>query len=80
MQEHTDERTKDATHHEDEVPANQQVETPTGGTEDDDGPQQRKRGNRSGKKKLFDLQRVVVNKEKELLQVARYLGPENFLK
>jgi hypothetical protein len=63
-----------------EEPANQPAEAPTGGAEDDDGPQRRKRGNRRGKKKLLDLHQVVLKKEKELLEVARHLGPEKFLK
>jgi hypothetical protein len=63
-----------------EEPANQPGEAPTGGAEDDDGPQRRQRGNRSGKKKLFDLQRVVLKKEMELLEVARHLNSEKFMK
>jgi hypothetical protein len=47
---------------------------------DSDGPQRRKRGNQSGKKKLFDLQRVVLKKENELEAVARHLGPDTYLK
>jgi hypothetical protein len=43
-------------------------------------PQRRKRGNRRGKKKLLDLHRVVLKKEKELIEVARHLGPKNLLK
>jgi hypothetical protein len=35
----------------------------TGGTEDNKGPRQCKRGNRSGKKKLFNLQQVIMKKE-----------------
>jgi hypothetical protein len=76
MQEYTD--AKEETYPEE--PANQPAEAPTGGVEDDDGPQRRKRGNRRGKKKLLDLHRVVLKKEKELLEVASHLGPEKFLK
>jgi hypothetical protein len=76
MQEYTD--AKEETQQEEA--ANQPTEAPTGVAEDNDGPQRRQRGNRSGKKKLFDLQRVVLKKEKELLEVARHLGPEKFLK
>jgi hypothetical protein len=50
------------------------------GVEDGDDPQRRKRGNRSGKKELFDLQRVVLKKEKELEAVARHLDPDPYLK
>jgi hypothetical protein len=76
MQEYTD--AKEDTHPEES--ANQPAEAPTGGVEDDDGPQRRKQGNRRGKKKLLDLHRVVLKKEEELLEVARDLGPEKFLK
>jgi hypothetical protein len=58
-QEYTD---KEETH---QAPANQPAEVPTV-AEDDDAPQQCKRGNRSGKKKLFYLQQVVLKKEQEL--------------
>jgi hypothetical protein len=76
MQEYTD--AKEETYREET--ANQPAEARTGGAEDDDVPQQRKRGNRRGKKKLLDLHRVVLKKEKELLEVPRHLGPEKFLK
>jgi hypothetical protein len=36
-------------------------------------------GNRSRKKKLFDLQQVVLKKKQELQTVARHLGPDNYL-
>jgi hypothetical protein len=75
MQEYTDK--EEETHQEE--PANQPAEAPTG-ADNDDGPQRRKRGNRSGKKKLFDLQRVVLKKEQELQAVARHLGPDAYLK
>jgi hypothetical protein len=76
MQEYTDAKEETLQ----EEPANQPGEAPTGGVEDDDGPQRRQRGNISGKKKLFDLQRVVLKKEMGLLEVARHLGSEKFLK
>jgi hypothetical protein len=47
-------------------PPNQPAEGPTGGAEDNNGPQRRKQGNQGGKKKLFDLQRVVLKKEQDL--------------
>jgi hypothetical protein len=72
MQEYKD---KEETHQE---PANQPAEAPIVAVEEA-GPQRRKRGNRSGKKKLFDLQQVVLKKEQELQGVARHLGPEMFL-
>jgi hypothetical protein len=53
---------------------------PTGEAEEDVGPRRRKRGNRKGRKKLFDLQAVVLKKEKELLGVANHLGQVLFLK
>jgi hypothetical protein len=51
-------------------------------TAEDNGkdPKRRKQGNRSGKKKLFDLQQVVLKEEQELQSVARHLGPEDYLK
>ncbi len=52
---------------------------PTGEAEEDVGPRRRKRGNRKGRKKLFDLQAVVLKKEKELLGVRRHFGEDNFL-
>jgi hypothetical protein len=61
-------------------PPNQLAEAPTGGAEDNDGPQRRKRRNKRGKKKLLDLHQVVLKKEKELLEVAGHLGPKEFLK
>jgi hypothetical protein len=73
MQEYSD---KEETHQE---PANQPVEAQTA-EDEDKGPKQRKRGNRSGKKKLFNLQRVVLKKEQELQEVAQHLGPEDYLK
>ena len=75
MQEYTDAKEENNP----EEPANQPAEAPAGGAEDDDGPKRRKRGNRRGKKKLLDLHRLVLKKEKELLEVARHLGPEQFL-
>jgi hypothetical protein len=63
-----------------EEPANQPAEAATRGAEANNGPQWRQQGNRSGKKKLFDLQRMVMKKERELLAVAKHLGPENWLK
>jgi hypothetical protein len=59
-------------------PANQPAEAQTA-EDDNNGPQRRKRGNRSRKKKLFDLQRLVLKKEQELQSVAVHLGPEMFL-
>jgi hypothetical protein len=76
MQEYSD---KDETHQQEEPANQQQVEPPTG-TDDNNGPQRRKRGNRSGKRKLFDLQQVVLKKEQELQAVAIHLGPDDFLK
>jgi hypothetical protein len=70
MQEYTD---KEETHPVEPV-------KPTGEAEEDVGPQRRKRGNRKGRKKLFDLQGVVLKKEKELLGVANHLGQVLFLK
>jgi hypothetical protein len=55
MQEYTDAKEETVQ----EETANQPGKAPTGGAEDDDGPE---RGNRSGKKMLFDLQRVVLKK------------------
>jgi hypothetical protein len=52
MQEYTDAKEETLQ----EEPANQPGEAPTGGVEDNDGPQRRQRGNRSGKEKIFDLQ------------------------
>jgi hypothetical protein len=56
MQEYTDAKEETLQ----EEPTNQPGEAPTGGAEDDNGPQRRQRGNRSGKRKQFDLQRVVL--------------------
>jgi hypothetical protein len=53
MQEYTD---KEETHQE---PTDQPAEVQTA-KDDDEGSKGRKRGTRSGQKKLFDLQRVVL--------------------
>jgi hypothetical protein len=71
MQEYKDNK-KEETHQE---PANQ-----PGKGGDSDGPQRCKRGNLSGKKKLFDLQRVLFKNEKELEAIARHFGPDTYLK
>jgi hypothetical protein len=68
MEEYID---KEGDTHEEE-PANQPAEAATRGAEANNGPQRRQQQNRSGKKKLFDLQRVVMKKEKELLAVAKH--------
>jgi hypothetical protein len=60
-------------------PANQPAVEEQGSEEADNGLQRRKQGNISGKKKLFNLQRLVLKKEKELQSVALNLGPEMFL-
>ena len=46
--------------------------------EEDGGPKRRKCGNNRGKKKLFDLEQVVTEKEVLLAAVARTLGPNEY--
>ena len=45
----------------------------------EDEPTRRKRGNFRGKKKLFDLERIVDRKETELAEVGEALGPIEFM-
>ena len=45
----------------------------------EDEPTRRKRGNFRGKKKLFDLERIVDRKEAELAEVGEALGPIEFV-
>jgi hypothetical protein len=79
---------EEVTHHEDAAnqpmvappvapvaPAETEVSEPA---EEDGGPKRRKRGNHKGKKKLFDLERVVKEKEVLLAAVAITLGPDEY--
>jgi hypothetical protein len=62
-------------------PANQPAEAPAPEAEtqpEDNSPKRRNRGNNRGKKKLFDLERVVKEKEMQLAAVARSLGPNDY--
>jgi hypothetical protein len=46
----------------------------------EEDPRRRKRGNNRGRKKLFDLERVVKEKEMQLAAVARSLGTDEYKK
>jgi hypothetical protein len=48
--------------------------------DDEDGPTRQKRGHYHGKKKLFDLQKILELKEFQLVEVALALGPIDFSK
>ena len=53
-------------------------EAPAAEEEGGCGSKRRNRGNNHGQRELFDLERVVMEKEVQLLEVARSLGPDEY--